>query len=179
MQTGTQQQPSTGGEESGRLRPDDGRIESPRERLDRNTVELLNELRVAATGIQVVFGFLLVVPFNNGWKRVSSFDRYDYFVTLLCVAGSTVLLIAPSIYHRILFRRRQKAYIVAIGTRLAIGAMACLTVGLVGILVLVSNVVFGTVTAAIVGTLAAIGIGSLWFVVPIWRRRSCPPPDPV
>lgn len=178
MNTPTEQR-SSGCEESQHGHGSNGRDESERERLDRNTIELLNELRVAATGIQVVFGFLLVVPFNTGWKRVSTFDRYDYFVTLLCIAASTVLLIAPTIYHRILFRRKQKAYIVAVGTRLAIGAMAFLNVGLVGILVLVSDVVFGGVTAAIVGMLAAVGIGSLWFVIPIMRRRGRPPPDPV
>ena len=66
-------------------------------------------MRVAAVGIQVLFAFLLVVPFNQGWKQVSEFDRYDYFVTLLCIAIAAALLIAPSIHHRVLFRRRHRS----------------------------------------------------------------------
>jgi hypothetical protein len=158
---------------------DGQRHESPLERLDRNTIELLNELRVAATGIQVVFGFLLVVPFNAGFRRVSPFERVDYFVTLLCIAAATALLIAPSVYHRILFRRRQKAYLVAVGTRLAVAATAFLTIGMIGILVLISDFVFGGVTAVIVGITSATGLATLWFLVPLLRRRSSPPPDPV
>src|SRR5258707_1036722 len=81
------------------------------ERLDRNTVELLTELRVAATGVQVMLAFLLVVPFNARWSRVTAFDRVDYFVTLLCVSAAAALLIAPSMQHRLLFRHGQKAYL--------------------------------------------------------------------
>lgn len=150
--------------------PVDGRDESALERLDRNTTELMQEMRVAAIGIQVLFAFLLVVPFNTGWRRVDSFDRYDYFVTLLCIATAAVLLIAPPIYHRILFRRGQKAYLVEVGNRLLIVAMVFLTIGLTGILVLLSNVIFGAVTAAVAGTAAAVGVGVLWFGVPLRRR---------
>ena len=82
----------------------DGRAESPNERLDRNQIELLNELRVAGTAIQVLLAFLLVVPFDSRFERLSSFERYDYFATLLCIAVAAVLLIALSIHHRLLFR---------------------------------------------------------------------------
>jgi O-antigen/teichoic acid export membrane protein len=151
---------------------EDGRDESSLERLDRNTTELLNELRVAGTGIQVMLAFLLVVPFNAGWRRVNSFDRYAYYVTLLCMALAAVLLIAPSIYHRILFRRAQKAYIVAVGNRLAILAMAFMTVGLTGVIVLISDVVFGAAVAVIAGVLTAITVSVLWFVIPLGRRSN-------
>jgi len=146
------------------------RNESPLERLDRNTVELLNELRVAGTGIQVLFAFLLVVPFNSGFARLSSFDRDDYFVTLLCIAVAAALLIAPSIHHRLLFRRGQKAYLVNLANRLLIVAMGFLTAGFTGILVLISNVIFGTVAAVVVGVIAGIGLSGLWFAVPLSRR---------
>ena len=96
------------------------RDETAAERLDRNTIELLNELRVAGTGIQVMFGFLLIVPFNTGWRHVSSFGHTVYFVTLLCVAVSGVLLIAPSVHHRILFRHGEKRYLITIANRVAI-----------------------------------------------------------
>lgn len=148
------------------------RGESPLERLDRNTVELLNELRVAGTGIQVLFAFLLVVPFNTGFRRLSSFDRHEYFVTLLCLAIALALLIAPSIHHRLLFRQNQKAYLIAVGNRVAIVAMGFLTAGLTGIMVLISDVLFGGVTAAVVGTATAVGVGGLWFGLPLRRRRE-------
>src|SRR5262249_7908926 len=144
-------------------RADDPRDESELERLDRNTGELLNELRVASTGIQVLFAFLLVVPFNTGFKKLSSFDRYEYFFTLLCIATAAALLSAPSMHHRLLFRHQQKDYLVRLGTRLAIIAGAFLAVGLTGILVLISDVLFGGVTAAVVGMVTAVGVGTLWF----------------
>ncbi len=149
------------------------RSESSLERLDRNTTELLNGLRVAGTGIQVLFAFLLVLPFNTGWKRVSTFDRWDYFISLLCIATAAVLLIAPSIHHRMLFRRGQKAYIVTVGTRLAITAVAFLSVGMTGILVLIANVVFGTAAAIVVGVFAGAFIGGVWFALPLAQRRDC------
>src|SRR5436190_13939598 len=123
-----------------------GREETPLERLDRNTGELMQELRVVATGIQVLFGFLLIVPFNNGFRRVSSFEETLYFIALLCVAISSVLLLAPTIHHRILFRRGEKAYLVALGNRLSIVAMLFLGVGFTAILIVVADFVIGGVT---------------------------------
>jgi O-antigen/teichoic acid export membrane protein len=150
----------------------DQRDESELERLDRNTTELVNELRVAGTGVQVLFAFLLIVPFNNRWARVSGFDRHVYYVTLLCVAIATVLLIAPSVHHRLLFRRGEKEFVVGLGNRLAVLAAVFLAVGLTGILVLVSDFVFGGVAAAVVGGATAALLGGLWFLVPLRRRRS-------
>ncbi|MBV9196537.1 MAG: hypothetical protein JO168_20560 [Solirubrobacterales bacterium] len=150
----------------------DQRDETELERLDRNTVELVSELRVAATGVQVLFAFLLIVPFNNRFSRVSSFERYDYFVTLLCVAVAAVLLIAPSVHHRLLFRLGEKAFIVTIGNRLAIAAAAFLCVGLTGILVLLSSFIFGGVTAAVVGACAACLVIGVWFALPLIHRRG-------
>src|SRR5437660_4612596 len=113
----------------------DGREETTLERLDRNTMELLNELRVASTGIQFMFGFLLVVPFDSAFSKISSFEKTVYFITLLCVAVSAVLLMAPSIHHRILFRQGEKDYIVRAANRLAILAMVFIAIGFTGILV--------------------------------------------
>jgi len=150
------------------------RDETPLERIDRNTSELLTEVRVAAVGVQVMFAFLLIVPFNAGWKQVSSFDRDVYFVTLLLIAAATALLLAPSIHHRILFRHHQKQYLVDLGSKLLIAAMVLLTLGLSGILVLISNVLFGGVVAALCGAVSGLGIGWLWFVVPLRQRRRSP-----
>ena len=150
------------------------RDESPVERLDRNTIELLNELRIAGTGIQIIFAFLLIAPFNNGFHRVSAFGRDVYFVTLICVAAATALLLAPSIHHRILFRHGQKDYLVFLANRLAIVAMVFLAVGFTGILVLLSDVVLGGVAPLIVGSLTGAGLAILWFALPLARRARVP-----
>jgi Family of unknown function (DUF6328) len=143
------------------------RNELPTERLDRNSAELMAQLRVAGTGVQVLLAFLLVVPFNARWSQVTAFDRYVYFVTLLCMAAAAVLLIAPSIHHRVLFRHGEKSYLVTIGNRLAIIAMVLVMVGLTGILLLISNVLFGGVTAAIVAAVALVSVATLWFGLPL------------
>lgn len=147
------------------------RNELPTERLDRNSAELMAQLRVAGTGIQVLLAFLLVVPFNARWSQATAFDRYVYFVTLLCMAAAAVLLIAPSVHHRVLFRHGEKRYLVKMGNRLAIIAMALVTVGLTGILLLISNVLFGGVTAAIVAVVALVGVATLWFGVPLHQSH--------
>jgi hypothetical protein len=147
-----------------------GRDETALETLDRNTIEMLNELRVASTGIQFMFGFLLVVPFDSAFKRISSFERTDYFVTLMCVAVSAVLLIAPSIQHRLLFRHGQKRYLVRVANRLAIAAMVFLAAGFTGILILLSDFVVGGVAPLVVGLAAVFGIGGVWFAMPLARR---------
>jgi Family of unknown function (DUF6328) len=146
------------------------RDESQPERLDRNTVELLNELRVAGAGIQVMFAFLLVLPFNKGWTRVDSFERTVYFITLLVVAIAAFLLMAPPIHHRLLFRHGEKPFLIRVGNFMAIGGMILLGVGFVGILVLVSDYVIGGAAPVIVGVLAAATVSGLWFVVPLARR---------
>ncbi|HEX4671610.1 MAG TPA: DUF6328 family protein [Solirubrobacteraceae bacterium] len=149
----------------------DGRDETSMERLDRNSIELMGQLRVAGTGIQVLLAFLLIVPFNARWSEVSAFERDVYFVTLLCIAAAAALLIAPTVHHRILFHRGEKDYLVTLGNRLAIIAMVLLTIGLTGILLLISDVLFGGVAAGLVGAAALIGVGGLWFGLPL-RQAS-------
>jgi amino acid transporter len=146
------------------------RDETKPERLDRNTVELLNELRIAGTGIQVMFAFLLVVPFNSRWTTVDGLERVVYFVTLLLVALAAFLLMAPPIHHRLLFRRGEKPFLLRIANDLAIAGMVCLALGFVGILLLISDVVVGGVAPVLVPGIAAIVVGGLWFVLPLVRR---------
>jgi hypothetical protein len=149
---------------------DDGRKETSLERLDRNTIELLNELRVASTGIQFMFAFLLVVPFDSAFKQISSFEKIVYFVTLLCVAVSAVLLIAPSVHYRILFRQGEKRYLVSLANRLMISGLLFLGFGFTGILILLADVVVGGLAPVIVGGLGFVGIAVLWFGIPLRRR---------
>ena len=148
------------------------RDESPPERLDRNTVELLNELRIAGTGIQVMFAFLLILPFNRGWTRTDSFQRTVYFITLLVVALAAFLLMAPPIHHRLLFRHGEKPFLIRTGNYMAIAGMICLGIGFVGILVLIADYVVGGAAPVIVGVLAAAIIVVLWFMVPLVRRDA-------
>jgi hypothetical protein len=148
------------------------RDETPDEQLDRNTIELLNELRVAGAGIQVMFAFLLVVPFNVGWSKTSSFERTVYFVTLALVAVATFLLMAPPVQHRLLFRHHEKRYLVTVANRLAIAGMAFLALGFTGILVLLSDYTVGGIAPIIAGVLTLALTGGLWFALPLARRAG-------
>src|SRR5689334_19483303 len=100
--------------------PGSHRPETEDQRLDRNLMELLNDLRVALPGVQVLFAFLLVVPFNQRFLATNAFQRGLYLATLLLTAGSAVCLIAPSFHHRLRFRRQEKEPIVLIGNGLAV-----------------------------------------------------------
>jgi hypothetical protein len=153
-------------------KPDEQRGESEPEKLDRNTIELLNEIRVASGGIQFMFGFLLIVPFNNAFSRISTFERTVYFVSLVCVAISCVLLMAPSIHHRILFRLHEKRFLIRIANQLAIAGMVFLGAGFTGILVVLSDFVVGGVAPVVMGVAAVLGISGLWFGLPLARRES-------
>jgi hypothetical protein len=151
---------------------DDERDETPLERLDRNTVELLNELRVVGAGLQVLFGFLLVVPFNARFPRLNGFERGLYIVALVCIATSMVLLIAPTVQHRLLFHLGQKPFLVHTGTRLMVIACVFLGVGLIDIVLLVVKIVIGLTPAIILAALMTAVIGGLWFALPLLRRRA-------
>src|SRR3954452_18766272 len=100
--------------------PEARRGETDLERAGRNLTDLLGELRVALPGVQVLFAFLLVVPFNTGFSRATGFQEKVYLVTLLCTAGASICLIAPSVHHRIVFRLQEKEHIVREANRLAL-----------------------------------------------------------
>jgi hypothetical protein len=144
--------------------------ESEQERLNRNLNELLQELRVALPGIQVLFAFLLTVPFAQGFKEISEFEKKMYFATLLATALSAALLIAPTAYHRILFRQQEKANLVFVANRLAIAGIGVLALAMSSALLLITHLLFGT-TAAVITTAAAVGVFTfLWALLPLRRR---------
>ncbi|MGH2953400.1 MAG: DUF6328 family protein [Solirubrobacterales bacterium] len=145
------------------------RGESEEQRLDRNLMELLQELRVAIPGIQVLFAFLLVVPFQQGWAQVTEFEKAVYYVTLVCTAASSVLLIAPTARHRLRFRELDKRWIVETANRAAIAGLAFLGAAIVGVMLLISQIVYGGTTTAIATALVALAIGWFWFVAPLVR----------
>jgi hypothetical protein len=145
--------------------------EDPRERVNRELIELLNELRVALPGVQVLFAFLLAVPFQQRFAHASAFERAIYYTTLCCALVSTALLIAPSALHRLNFRRTDKLTLVLISNRLVIAGMAALALALVGVMVLVSDVLFGEEAVVIGGVLAGLVLVGAWVVLPLRERR--------
>jgi len=148
------------------------REETDRERLDRQLNQLLNELRVAMPGVQVLFAFLLAVPFQQRFAQVTDFQRDVYFVTLLAAAVASALFIAPTAYHRLMFQARDKPRLVALSSKFALGGLLALAIAINGALLLVTDVLFDG-TAVIVTTIAAatLYIG-LWFVLGFVRRIS-------
>ena len=148
---------------------DKGREESEKERLDRNLQELLGELRVALPGVQVLFAFLLVVPFNQRFADITSFQQTTYFVTLLLATAASACLIAPTAHHRIEFRAEDKKRIVFHATRLAIVGLALLASAMTGAVMLITDMLYGSTTVAIVAALVALLFALLWFAWPIKR----------
>jgi len=146
-----------------------GRIETEEERLDRNMQELLGELRVALPGVQVLFAFLLVVPFNSGFADLTRGQERLYLVTLLSAGFASALLIAPTAQHRLMFRRQQKEYIVTTGNRLMLAGLAFLALSMTCAIALVIDVVFGAATAVVCAALIGALFAVLWCIVPAVR----------
>jgi hypothetical protein len=148
------------------------RRETPLERLDRNLEELTGELRVVVTGVQVLFAFLLIVPFNVGFAHVGEFERTVYFVTLVLAALAAVCTIAPSAQHRFLFRHDEKRYIVFSSNRVVIAGLVFLALSMCGCLLLVTTKLFGVTAGVLTASIGAIPFAVLWFAVPIRRLHS-------
>jgi hypothetical protein len=149
-----------------------GRDESESERLDRNLGELLQELRVALPGVQVLFAFLLAVPFQQNFTKINSFEKDVYFFTLLCTAVSAILFIAPSSYHRVTFRLQQKRELIRLANRFTIAGLTFLALAMTGAIVLITNLLFGGLVTVITGAGTAITFVALWYVLPLRRRLS-------
>ena len=150
--------------------PEDERSDAEQERLNRQMTELLNELRVAMPGVQVLFAFLLAVPFQQRFESVNAFQRDVYLVTLLSAAVATAFLIAPSAYHRIAFQQHEKARIIQMGTRQFICGLVALAVAMNGAVLLVTDVLFQAPTEIV----TTVGVGALflwlWFGIGLLRR---------
>jgi hypothetical protein len=142
------------------------------ERLDRELIELLNELRIVMPGVQVLFGFLLTVPFQQRFAEIDDFQRIVYFATLLLTAASAAFLMSPSAFHRLTFREGQKPYLVRLATRQTIAGMALLALAMNGVLLLLTDILFHTLTVAVVVAAAASLFGWLWFGLALRRRAS-------
>lgn len=158
--------------ERDRSHPESGRDETEEERLDRNLGELLQELRVALPGVQVLFAFLLAVPFQQGFEKITSFQKDVYFATLVLTALSAVMLISPTAYHRLTFRYQQKRKLVFYANRFSIIGLTLLALAMTGAIVLITDVLFGTTMTIIAATLAVLAFGFFWFALPLQRRLS-------
>ena len=148
------------------------RDESEEERLDRNLAELLNELRVALPGVQVLFAFLLGVPFTQRFAELASYQEDIYFGTLMCAAAASAFLIAPSAYHRIEFRQRDKKYVVFQSNRLAIIGLAFLALAMNGVVLLITDFIFSAVATVIATTVSTLLFAMLWYILPLRRRMK-------
>ncbi len=148
----------------------DGRNETRLERCDRNLVELLQEVRVVQTGVQVLFAFLLTAPLATRFGALSAFQRYDYFATLLATGAAAVLLIAPTAYHRILFRKGDKEHLVQVANRFTLAGLAFVALSMLGALLLVTDLMFDGAAVVLTVGLAALGFATCWCVLPLLRR---------
>jgi hypothetical protein len=141
-------------------------------RIDRELIELLNELRVALPGVQVLFAFLLTVPFSQGFAETTSFQRDLLFGVLTSTAISSALLIAPSAWHRLRFRQRDKKAILFVSNRMAIAGLGFLALAMTGAVMLIANYVFSDALTVVSGIAAAAVFGSLWYVLPLARAAT-------
>jgi hypothetical protein len=144
--------------------------ESRRERVNRELIELLNELRVALPGVQVLFAFLLAVPFSNGYTRITEFQKDVFFVTLAATAVSTACFIVPTAYHRLNFRNREKERILFVSNKFAIAGIMFLAVSMIGVVVLITDVIYSDTAAVVAGASAGVLFFGLWAALPLSMR---------
>jgi O-antigen/teichoic acid export membrane protein len=144
--------------------------ETEAQRDDRNTMELLNELRVVGIGVQVLFGFLLGLPFTNHFSKLYTAQRGVYLATVTLAALSTVLLVAPVAYHRLLFRRHEKGSLVRVTNVLAIAGLVTVGLAVSCAVLLVVTVVAPGAPAIVITALIVVAFAGLWFALPLSRR---------
>jgi hypothetical protein len=150
----------------------EGRNETHLERCDRNLTELLQEVRVVQTGVQVLFAFLLMAPLTPGFADLGALQRLEYFVTLTLAGAAALLLIAPTAYHRVLFRLGDKDYLVTVANRLTIAGLAAVALSMVGAFVFVTDILFGQLAATVAGAATGATTFILWAALPLARRRA-------
>jgi hypothetical protein len=155
--------------------------EDKKERVDRELIELLNELRVALPGVQVLFAFLLTVPFQARFARITSLQKDVYIVSFLCAALATALLIAPSSYHRLRFRHRDKERLLFTSNGLVIAGMAFVALAMTGVVFVITDIVFGVPVASGITAFVTGWFVWFWYGLPVARmvedRRGGTLPD--
>jgi hypothetical protein len=152
----------------------DGDGESRDERLNRELIELLNELRVALPGVQMLFGFLLATPFTQRFATITTGQRHVYYFTFLATAFATIFFIAPTAYHRLRFRQKDKEQMLQTSNRLTILGTLCLAAAIAGAVYLVTDLVFKTTVTATATAAAAAALVWFWYGLPLVRRMRDP-----
>ncbi|WP_123308613.1 DUF6328 family protein [Cellulomonas sp. PhB143] len=157
----------------------DGRNETPDQQMDRNWAELLQELRVAQTGIQILTGFLLTIPFSSRFGELDAVQRGVYLALVLLAAVATGFVIAPVSLHRVLFRRHRRRTLVATADRLARAGLVALGLVIAGCVELLFDVVAGRAAGLVAGGAVLLGLVVLWLVLPLRLSRDAPrvPPE--
>jgi hypothetical protein len=140
------------------------------EKRDRQMLELLNELRVALPGVQILFAFLLAVPFAQGWERTTPFQRDVFYVTLLATALSTACFIAPSARHRLRFHQGDRTWIIETANKLTIAGLGFLAIAITGAVLVITDLLFDGARVWIYTAIPAAAILILWFVTPLLRK---------
>jgi hypothetical protein len=151
--------------------------ETVAEKLDRNWNELLQELRVSQTGVQLLTGFLLTLPVQPAFKDFSTFERWSYVVAIGLSIIATCLLITPVAMHRYLFRQRRKETLVEVGHRVARLGLGALAVAIVGVVCLVFALVFGDTVGVVMGVAAFVMFTAAWVVLPVTLRGRLTRPE--
>ena len=144
--------------------------EDEAERLNRNFDDLLQELRVSQNGTQILFAFLLTVPFSNGFTKTTGFQRGLYLATLMLAALSAAMLIAPAVMHRVLFRQHLKWQLVHTASLVALGGQALLTLTVTGAVVLVADFIYSLPLALVLGAVTLLWWCGWFFAVPLGMR---------
>jgi predicted neutral ceramidase superfamily lipid hydrolase len=144
--------------------------EDRKTRLDRELMELLQELRVAIPGVQFLFAFLLTVPFSQGWAKVTEGQRNVYFAAFVCATLATLLLIAPTVIHRIEFRQRDKEAIIKMSNTFAIWGLSFLAAAIVSVVYVITDFIFGSPSSLALAAIAGVLFAGLWYVLPLARR---------
>jgi hypothetical protein len=148
----------------------EARGETPMQRADRAYGEILQEVRVAQTGVQILFAFLLALAFQARFANITSFQRGTYVVTLMLCAAATALLIAPAAIHRVIYRRRLKQHLVKMANRLALAGLVLLLLSMVSAVLLIMDVVLGLAPAITLASGALAWFTIWWFVLPLRTR---------
>jgi hypothetical protein len=152
--------------------------ESPKERVDRELIELLNGLRVILPGVQVLLAFLLTVPFSSEFPKATSTQHALYFLCVLLTVGAIAALTMPAAYHRIRFREGDKERMLLISNAFAVGGLGLLALAMAMVVFLITDVLYGTGVAAAVAVVVLLALTGTWFAIPLWRRaRDEDPPE--
>ena len=151
---------------------DTDRDETEAQRLDRNWSSLLQELRVAQTGVQLLTGFLLILPFQQRFTQLDGVMRMVYLTTVGCSIGATVLLVAPVSMHRLLFRRHRLNTVVSAAHNYAVVGMVLLGVALAGVAVVIFDTVVGRTQAWVAGGCTLLALAAFWYLMPLLGRSD-------